>query len=412
MHTTIEQLSLSELQARQAMVRDQLRTIAPMAMGLLVFSRVDIYYLTGTLANGILWLPQGDGGGAPEPVLLVRKGQERCRMESPLTHIVPYKSYGELPALCAACHSPLQGCVAVQMSALPWSMANMLQSRLSECTFVAGDQALVLARAIKSPWEMAKMRLAGARHHQALVEDLPPLLHVGMSERDISHTAWQVFFRHGHGGMLRMGNYGESIFLGHVAVGDNCNYPSHFNGPLGLKGEHPALPFMGYAGSVWQKNSLLALDIGFVLEGYHTDKTQIYWSGKPSSIPSLVRRAQEVCMRIQREAAEAACVGAIPSRIWQYAQEQAAALGFSDGFMGLGDNKVQFLGHGIGLVVDEYPVVAARFDEPLQEGMVLALEPKIGLAGLGMVGVEDTFAITAKGGQCITGQPMDIICID
>lgn len=407
MYTAIEQLSLQEVCARQAAVRAHLRKVAPKASGLLVFSRVDIYYLTGTLANGIVWLPL-EG----ELVLLVRKGQERCQLESPVAHIVQYKSYGDLPALCAACHSPLEGCVAAQMSALPWSLAQMLESRLPHCTFVAGDQALVLARAVKSPWELTKMRLAGARHHQSVVEDLPLLLHAGMSERAISHAAWQVFFSHGHGGMNRMGNYGESVFLGHVAVGDNGNYPSHFNGPLGLKGEHPALPFMGYAGSVWQKNSVLSLDIGFVLEGYHTDKTQIYWAGKADTIPDVVRRAQDACMQIQRTAAESLTVGAIPSRIWQTAQEQAASLGFTEGFMGLGGNKVQFLGHGIGLVVDEFPVVAARFDEPLQENMVLALEPKIGIAGVGMVGVEDTYVVTAQGGECISGEPTDIICID
>lgn len=407
MYTAIEVLSSQELDLRQQSVRKHLRTIAPDATGLLVFSRVDIYYLSGTLGNGILWLPQ-EG----EAVLMVRKGLERCQLESPLTHIVPFKSYSDLPALCAACGSGLQGRVAAQMSALPWSLATMLQTRLPGCTFVPGDQALVLARSVKSPWELQKMRLAGARHHDALTRILPPLLHPGMTEREIAHVSWQVFFQQGHGGQNRLGNYGEDVFLGHIAAGNNGNYPSHFNGPLGLKGEHPAIPFMGYAGSVWQNHSPLALDIGFVLEGYHTDKTQLYWAGSPASLPDALRRAQDACLRIQRVAAEALRPGAIPSQIWQQARQQAAADGFEEGFMGLGGNKVQFLGHGIGLVIDEYPVLASRFDAPLQEGMVLAIEPKIGIDGCGMVGAEDTFVVTPSGGQCITGSPQDIICIE
>jgi Xaa-Pro dipeptidase len=80
--------------------------------------------------------------------------------------------------------------------------------------------------------------------------------------------------------------------------------------------------------------------------------------------------------------------------------------------MGLGDNKVQFLGHGIGLVIDEQPVLASRFDEPLQEGMTIAVEPKIGLPGIGMVGVENTFEVTHDGGKCITGDRFDLLCVD
>lgn len=80
--------------------------------------------------------------------------------------------------------------------------------------------------------------------------------------------------------------------------------------------------------------------------------------------------------------------------------------------MGLGGNKVRFLGHGIGLALDEVPVLAPRFDEPLQTGTVMAIEPKVGLPGLGMVGVENTFEVTPGGGRCITGSGFDIICVE
>ena len=81
------------------------------------------------------------------------------------------------------------------------------------------------------------------------------------------------------------------------------------------------------------------------------------------------------------------------------------------GFMGLNGNKVQFLGHGIGLAIDEYPVIAKGFDAPLEEGMVLAIEPKIGLPGIGMVGTENTFEVTSGGGKSLTGSDFEIIKI-
>ena len=71
--------------------------------------------------------------------------------------------------------------------------------------------------------------------------------------------------------------------------------------------------------------------------------------------------------------------------------------------MGFGSRRANFLGHGVGLQIDESPVIAEGFDEPLVAGMTLALEPKKGVAGVGMVGTENTFVVTPTGGRSITG---------
>jgi len=76
---------------------------------------------------------------------------------------------------------------------------------------------------------------------------------------------------------------------------------------------------------------------------------------------------------------------------------------FLANFMGFGDRRVGFLGHGVGLQIDEPPVIANGFDEPLVEGMVLALEPKKGVPGVGMLGTENTYVVAADGGRSITG---------
>jgi Xaa-Pro aminopeptidase len=84
----------------------------------------------------------------------------------------------------------------------------------------------------------------------------------------------------------------------------------------------------------------------------------------------------------------------------------------SEHFMGVSPgNRVKFLGHGVGLNIDDFPVIAKGFDEPLEENMVLALEPKYALWGLGMAGVEDTYRVTARGGECLTGGGRDIILV-
>jgi len=67
------------------------------------------------------------------------------------------------------------------------------------------------------------------------------------------------------------------------------------------------------------------------------------------------------------------------------------------------------LGHGIGLVVDEWPVIAEGFDEPLEQNMALAIEPKKGMPGVGMVGIENTFLVTTQGGRGLTGESPGLI---
>lgn len=407
MFEALEVMPESEIARRHESCRAHMAKHLPQASGLAVFSRLAIYYLTGTFGNGVFWLPM-EG----KPVLMVRKGIERARLESPLETIVPFRSYGDIPGVCADAGSPVGEVAAAEMNGLSWALSGLLTSRLPNVRFVPGDMILSRAQAVKSPWELAKIRLCGGRHDTAMRGMLPELLSPGMTEREVCHAIWRVFFELGHQGVLRMGAHGEEIFLGHVAAGDSGNYPSVFNGPLGLRGEHPAVPFMGYAGKAWLRGQPLSVDCGFALEGYNTDKTQIFWAGPESSVPAEVAAAHSFCADVQAYVAENLKPGAVPSEIYAHCVAWAAREGFAEGFMGLGGNKVPFLGHGIGLIIDAWPVLAQGFDEPLEEGMVLAVEPKQGIPGVGMVGVENTFEVTASGGACVTGDAYGMIFVE
>jgi Xaa-Pro aminopeptidase len=409
MFEALERLPEHEMRARQAAVRRLLAATAPEAGGLLVFSRLAIYYLTGSWANGLLWLPL-----AGEAVLLCRKGRERAVLESPLPQeaILGFRSFGDIAPLCDKAGSPLSPVCAAEQAGLPWNLAQLLTSRLPGTTFVSGDAALAMGQASKSEWELAKMRLCGARHNTGLAELTPERIRPGMTEREITKVCFDAYFELGHQGHLRMGSYGEEIFLGHTSVGDSANYPSVFNGPVGLRGAHPALPFFGYAGTVWKKGQLLTIDNGFSLEGYSTDKTQVFFAGKASDIPETARRGHDLCVAVQQAVAERLKPGAIPSELYALSLSMAEEAGLSEGFMGLGGNQVRFLGHGIGLTIDGWPVLAKGFDMPLAAGMTLALEPKFGIPDMGMVGVENTFEVTEQGGKCLTGEDYAIICID
>ena len=77
----------------------------------------------------------------------------------------------------------------------------------------------------------------------------------------------------------------------------------------------------------------------------------------------------------------------------------------------MGADAVSFLGHGVGLYVDEYPVIARGFDMPLEENMVMAIEPKCAVAGKGTVGTEDTYLVTKGQAESLTGGGQGIVIV-
>jgi len=372
-----------------------------------VFSRLNIYYLSGSFASGVLWLPL-EG----EPILFCRRGAERAEIESTLHEIHTFNSYRDIDLFLKDAGNPLPGVVGAEMNGLSWALSRSLTKHLPDQQFVPADKIIGMSRAKKSAWELDILRDAGAKHARCLTELLPPYLHEGISELEICRRISDLFLSQGHHGILRMENYGEEVFLGHVSIGDSANYPSVFNGPVGLRGVHPATPYMGSAEVTWTTGKTLIIDNGFTLDGYMTDKTQVYWLGDRKHIPENALRAHEFCIKLQGRIAQSLKPGTRPSEVWDFCRVEVENSEWNEGFMGYGKNKVFFVGHGIGLAIDEYPVLAAGFDLPLEEGMTLAVEPKIGIPGFGMVGVENTFEVTAGGGKCLTGEDFDIITIE
>ena len=236
----IDTIPAQELASRWDRCRQLAHHFIPRAEGILAFSRLNIYYFTGSFASGAFWLPlSGD------PVLFCRRGIERARIESPVPHIHPFTSYRDIETIMGDLGFSLPETIAAEMNGLSWALANSLTRHLSVHRFVSADRILGMCRSRKSAWELGILREAGSRHARCLTELLPPLLQEGISEMEISRTISDLFFSEGHHGILRMESFGEEAYLGHIAAGDSANYPSVFNGPVGLRGVHPATPCMG-----------------------------------------------------------------------------------------------------------------------------------------------------------------------
>ncbi len=364
-----------------------------------IFSKINLYYLTGTMQDGMLIIPKNG-----DETFWVRRSYERAREESLFPNIEHMDSFRD----AARNISKLPDTVLMETGIVTLDLYQRFQKYFPSKNVKSVDAQISAARAVKSKYELSLMREAGRIHQHVLEDILPEMLHEGMSEVDLSTELFSVMVKEGHDGLCRFGMFDTEMFLGNVCFGESSIHPSYFNGPGGNYGMSPAVPLIGNRSRRLQRGDLVYIDIGCAVEGYNTDKTTTYMFS--SSIPNYARSIHDKCVEIQNEAAKMLKPGAVPSKIYNNIMYKLDKE-FLQNFMGFGNRKVKFLGHGVGLQIDEQPVIAEGFDEPLQEDMVFALEPKKGIEKIGMVGIENTFIVTSKGGECITGDNPGLIPI-
>ncbi len=395
----IKKVPPTELKNRMKCFQERMDLSNPEWERAVIFSKINLYYFTGTMQDGMLIIPKNG-----EATFWVRRSYERDLDESLFPDIKPMNSYRDASKEVSGCPE----IVYLETEVVPLALYQRFQKYFPFKNVKSVDTQIAAVRAVKSKYEITLMKEAGRIHQHMLEDILPEMLYEGMSEVDLSTELFSVMVEEGHDGLCRFGMFDTEMFLGNVCFGESSIYPSYFNGPGGNYGMSPAVPLIGSRHRRLQKGDLVFIDIGCAVEGYNTDKTTTYMFG--SSIPNYARDIHDKCVEIQNEAATMLKPGAIPSKIYNTIMCNLDKE-FLQNFMGFGNRKVKFLGHGVGLQIDELPVITEGFDEPLQEDMVFALEPKKGIEKIGMVGIENTFIVTSRGGECITGDNSGLIPI-
>ncbi len=383
----------SECHARLEALRQTLRESE--LDGALLVHATDVFYLAGTRQNAALWLP-AEG----EPVLLVRKSLERARAESPLSDI---RSFPPSKELASALGEPRR--IGFTFDAVPGSVERFWVRALG-AEQIDVSAALRRQRSVKSPWELQRMRetaslLAG------VYREIPAFLRAGLREIDVAAELELRMRRAGNEGSPRLRGFNQEFFMGLVLAAGSSTAPGYFDGPVTGSGLSASSP-LGSSLAPIPRDEPLLLDYTAMKGGYVTDLTRMAVCGRLA--PEL-SRALEVALRIQAEVAGGLRPGAIPSALFARACELAEAAGLGDRFMGPPGAQARFVGHGVGLELDELPVLAPGFDAPLVLGQVVAVEPKFVLPGLGAIGIENTFAVGEGGGEKLADLPDDLISI-
>jgi Xaa-Pro aminopeptidase len=386
-----------ELETRMNRFREHMDKLNPEWEISVIFSKINLYYFTGTMQDGMLIIPRND-----DATFWVRRSYERALDESLFGNIKHMNSFRE----ARKNWDNIPNTVYLETEAVPLALYQRFQKHFPFKNFKPLDTAIAAVRAVKSNYELSLMRKSGEIHQHVLEEIAPRILQEGMSEADLAAQLFQIMVKEGHHGLTRFGMFDTEIVVGHVGFGESSLYPTYFDGASGNYGLGPAAPVLGSREKKLKKGDLVFIDIGCGVDGYNTDKTMTYMFGH--SIPEYAIEAHNKCVEIQNEIARLLKPGNIPSEVYQEIMNNLDS-DFLENFMGFGKRHVKFLGHGIGLLIDELPVIAERFDEPLKKGMVFAVEPKKGIKGVGMVGIENTFIVTPKGGECITGDSPGLI---
>lgn len=366
---------------------------------LLVIQKMDFFYLTGTTRDGLLFLPS-EGN----PLLLIRREFERARIESPLGNVVPFKSNRDLPSLIRNHFGRLPKTIGLELDVLPVRDYFRYQELFQEIQFKDASSIFWESRKIKSSFEIELMKVAGEIGRKTYQEG-KRILREGMTEIQFGGLLEAVAKTYGHEGLLRVRSLNYEAYTWHVLSGPNGGMVSQSDSPMGGLGLSPAFPVGGSLKPLKAHEPVL-VDFGTCYHGYQTDETRMFSIGK---MEQKFVDAYHACREIHDAVLEKTRPGADCEALFLATLRMAEKLGYRDSYLGPPGLQTRFIGHGIGLELNELPFLAQGQSYPLQEGMTFALEPKIVFPGGGSVGLENTVVVTQEGYEILTPAEMEIL---
>lgn len=360
----------------------------------LVTCNVNLIYTYGRVVSGYLYLPLN----APAHLFVKRPNDLVGE------HVHPLHKPEQLPGLIQENGLSLPAKLTLEGDELSYREYKRLSACFPGVEVVDCGTALIRqARSVKTRMEIELFRRSGVAHAKAYGR-IPSVYRSGMTDLQLSIEIERLMRMEGCLGIFRVFGRSMEIFMGSLLSGDNAGVPSPYDFALGGRGVDPSLPG-GANGTQIQAGQTFMVDMGGNFFGYMGDMSRVFSIGK---LPQKAYDAHRVCLDVQEAVAVAAKPGAVCEDLFNIGMKVVEKAGFADCFMGT-VQKAKFIGHGVGLEINEAPVIAPRMRQELEPGMVFALEPKIVLPAVGPVGIENTWAVTDKSVEKLTHCPEDIV---
>ncbi len=376
------------LQPELKLRRDKIRSLMS-AQGIdaaLITCNANLIYTYGQVVSGYLYLP------LHSPAVLFFKRPNNITGE----RAFPIRKPEQILDLLKENDLPVPTKLMLEGDELPYTEYCRLAQLFPDTEVVNGTPLIRQARSVKTDIEVEMLRRSSVSHAKAY-EQIPSVYRPGMSDIEFSIEVERLMRLQGNLGIFRVFGRSMEIFMGSILTGDNASYPSPYDFALGGEGLDPALPG-GANKTPLREGQSVMVDLGGNFNGYMGDMSRVFSIGKLSE---EAYTAHQVCLDIQDKVASLANPGTPCEVLYNAAIEIATQAGFADKFMGIGQ-QAKFIGHGIGLEINEAPVLAPRVKQELEPGMVFALEPKIVLPGVGPVGIENTWVVTNEGAEKLT----------
>ena len=361
--------------------------------GVLLFHSVDMCYFSGTAQDGLVYIPRDE-----ETVVMMRRSLERAKQESPL-EVRPLKNMRNLKLDLGI---PAKATIGLEMDVLPCSYYFKADTALEDALFVDVAERIKHIRSVKSEFELGLIKEA-ARILDAGFSSVPDFLEEGMTEVDLICKIESVMRCMGHQGSLRFRKFNSIVPLGHVMSGPQAALQSFLASPTGGRGTSLIFP-QGAGFSRIKRNEPIFVDCVGIYNGYIADATRIFSLGK---LEARLQDAYHAACQIEEAVAGELVAGRTGRELFELSEAMGEKLGYQDFLGGTNGNKCGFVGHGVGLELDEYPVLGP-LDHELDCNMTIAIEPKMIYPDKGVLGIEDTFLTTAGGAVSLTNMPREI----
>ena len=347
---------------------------------------VNLYYLTGRIYNGYFYIPaegkpyffvKRPAGFSGENVYYIRKPED-------ITDILSAAAM-ELPEY-----------LWLETDVLSYNESIRLEKIFRPARLGDAGKLMRNIRKVKTAEEIEQFRISAQRHVE-VYKEVRECFRMGMTDLQLQYEIEYRMRKMGSLGLFRAYGSNMDVFMGSLLAGKNAEAPSPFDFALGGQGEHSIYP-LGACGMVLEEGMAVMVDMAGNYTPYMTDMTRVFSVGR---LADEAYRAHRVSLDIHERVMEMARPGTACADLYREAVDIAERAGLSDCFMGT-QQQAKFIGHGVGLQINELPVLTPRSQEVLESGMVFALEPKFVIPGTGAVGIENTMLVTDSGVENLT----------
>ena len=381
----------NEIEIRKNKIQSVIRRSG--ADAFLINDNVNLFYTSGRVFSGYTYIP-AEG----EMIYFVRRPVGLLK-----ENLIYIRKPEQIPEELKRLGIVMPNVLLLENDSLTYNESIRLSNIFPEAKIENGTPLIREVRTIKTPYEINLIRESAA-HHSSMYRKAPAVYKQGMSDIEFSIELERLARLHGSLGLVRIFGDSMEIYMGSVLAGENADEPSPYDFALGGAGLDPSLPISSN-GSIMRPGNTVMVDIGGNFTGYMSDMSRVFSLGE---IPEKAKEAHNVSLKIQSEIEKIAKPSIPASDIYDLAFEIAKKSGFEANFMGH-RQKAGFIGHGVGIELNEAPVFAPRSKDILAEGMVFALEPKFVIPQVGAVGIENTFVVTADGIKKLTQCEEDIL---